>query len=185
MESNSTESKALLRQEQRQRLDEASSLVRWFHVSFYLPSSGGDAWEEDSLSYTTICQWHEFEQPNGARQPPIEFVVAAGNVLQAGYRTTSASAGLARPAQQKLPLLLSSRRWNLVDSMSLSLLAKAGASNDYLTVWLDGTQGAVPFWIHGVSGRNAKFLQRLDAIAIFRHPAFRRIGPFISRDCCR
>jgi hypothetical protein len=120
---------------------EASSLVRWFHVSFYLPSSGGDAWEEDSLSYTTICQWHEFEQPNGARQPPIEFVVAAGNVLQARLSHDFGLGGSGATGTTETTITTVIKTLELGRQYELVITGKAaGASNDYLTVWLDGTQ---------------------------------------------
>ena len=75
----------------------ANTVTRWFAMDF-VPASGLDAWLSDVASYTTICQWHERDQPNGGRTPPFELSVyddAQGPRRGWWCRTTAAPGHLA------------------------------------------------------------------------------------------
>ena len=124
-------------------LYEANTVTRWFAMDFTVPDSGQDAWVASVASYTTICQWHERDQPNGGRTPPFELSVyddAQGPRLRlvVSHDSGTGASGTSTPATvvtHELGAVTRGQRYRIVIKCKA-----AGAANDFLQAWLDGTQ---------------------------------------------
>lgn len=124
-------------------LYEANTVTRWFAMDFTVPASGPDAWASDVASYTTICQWHERDQHNGGRTPPFELSVyddAQGPRLRlvVSHDSGTGASGTSTPATTatfELGAVTRGQRYRIVIKCKA-----AGAANDFLQAWLDGTQ---------------------------------------------